>query len=145
MAYWDGTRWIPEGPPRSRKARRSIRLRLLGASTEAALITLLMFGLVAGTAFAAKGGNGNPTRDVVTCSINGNVVSTTGLPTSEVINFMVTDSGGTSGWALGVTWEGNWTLTVPERFGPTTYEFVSRTYGPGGSKYSVYSSCSAQG
>ena len=102
-----------------------------------------MFGLIAGTTLAARGGNGgNPNRVVATCQIDGNVVSTTGLPTDEVINFMVTQGGETSGWVLGITWEGDWTLTVPERTGPTTYEFVSRTYGPHGTKYSVFSSCS---
>jgi hypothetical protein len=142
MAYWNGTTWVPEtvaSPP----ARPTYRARLLGAATEASLITLLMFGLIAGTTFAAKGGNGgNPNRDAVTCQIDGNVVSTSGLPTYEVINFMVTDSSGTTGWVLGITWEGWWTLAVPERAGPTTYEFVSRTYGPNGTKYQVFSTCS---
>jgi hypothetical protein len=116
---------------------------MLGASTEAALITLLMFGLIAGTTLAAKGGNGgNPHREPATCQVDGNVVSTTGLPTYEVINFIVTDASGKTGWVLGITWEGWWTLTVPERSGATTYEFVSRTYGPHGTKYNVFSTCS---
>ena len=59
MTYWDGNRWIPEGPPQPREPRRRAGRRLLGASTEAALITLLMFGLIAGTTLAAKGGNGS--------------------------------------------------------------------------------------
>lgn len=142
MAYWDGTHWVPESaatPP----ARRSSR-GILGAVTEALLIALLAVGLTAGTTFAAKGGNGaNPHRQAVACEVDGNVVSTTGLPTYEVINFMITDSSGKTGWALGVTWEGWWTLLVPSRSGPTTYEFVSRTYGPNGAKYEVFSTCSA--
>jgi hypothetical protein len=32
---------------------------------------------------------------------------------------------------------------VPAPNGPTTYEFVSRTYGPDGSKYNVFQSCSS--
>jgi hypothetical protein len=145
MTYWDGNRWIPEGPPQPRERRRRAGRRLLGASTEAALITLLMFGLIAGTTLAAKGGNGgNPNRSVASCKVDGNVVSTVGLPTYEVINFMVTDSSGTHGWVLGITWEGSMTLTVPDRSGPTTYEFVSRTYGPNGTKYTVFSSCSTE-
>jgi hypothetical protein len=143
MTYWNGDRWIPDEPTTPTAARSPAGRRLLGASTEAALITLLMFGLIAGTTIAAKGGNGgNPNRDAVTCQIDGNVVSTSGLPTYEVINFMVTDSSGTTGWVLGITWEGWWTLAVPERAGPTTYEFVSRTYGPNGTKYQVFSTCS---
>jgi hypothetical protein len=106
-----------------------------------------MFGLIAGTTLAAKGGNGggNPHRPVATCSIAGDMVSTTGLPTDEVVNFMVTDSSGTWGWVLGIAGpSGAWdNVTVPDRAGPTTYEFASRTWGPGGSKYSVFSSCSS--
>lgn len=144
MTYWDGTRWIPE--PAAKIPRPSAGRRLVGASAEAALITLLMFGLIVGTTLAAKGGNGggSPNRTVSTCDVEGNVVSTTGLPTYEVINFMVSDDSGTDGWVLGVTWEGWWTLTVPPRSGPTTYQFVSRTWGPSGSKYTVFASCSTE-
>lgn len=55
MTYWDGTRWIPEDPPPSPR-RSGAGRRLLGASTEAGLITLLVFGLIAGSALAAPGG-----------------------------------------------------------------------------------------
>jgi len=142
MAYWNGTSWVPDTVATS--PRRQTRVpRLLGAATEASLIVLLAFGLVAGTTFAAKGGNGgNPNRQAASCQVDGDVVSATGLPTDEVINFMVTDEDGTWGWVLGFTWEGTWSVTVPERSGPTTYEFVSRTWGPDGSKYTVFSSCS---
>ena len=54
MTYWNGSAWEADpvaDPPRPRRARR-----FLGAATEAGLITLLMFGLIAGTALAAKGG-----------------------------------------------------------------------------------------
>lgn len=143
MTYWDGNRWIPDEPATPRHAPGGVRRRLLGASIEAALITLLMFGLIAGTTLAAKGGNGgNPNRTVATCEVDGNVVSTTGLPTYEVINFMLTDAAGTTGWVLGITWEGWWDVAVPDRSGPTTYEFVGRTFGPNGTKYTVYSTCS---
>lgn len=142
MTYWDGNRWTPEPSPRASARPRPLR-RLFGAGAEALLITTLIFGLIAGTTLAAKGGNGgNPHRTASSCQIDGNVVSATGLPTYEVLNFMVTDASGTTGWVLGITWEGWWILTVPERSGPTTYEFVSRTYGPNGSKYTVYSTCS---
>lgn len=53
MAYWNGTSWVPEtaaAPP----ARRTYRSRLFGTATEASLIVLLAFGLIAGTTFAAK-------------------------------------------------------------------------------------------
>ena len=143
MNYWDGHRWADGDRLTVEPPRRHAGRRMLGATVEASLITLLIFGLIVGTTFAARGGNGgNPNRVVATCQVDGNVVSATGLPTDEVINFMVSDASGTHGWVLGITWEGDWTLTAPERAGPTTYEFVSRTYGPHGTKYLVFSSCS---
>ena len=56
MTYWNGSAWEaerPADPPPPRRGRR-----FLGAATEAALITLLIFGLIAGTALGAKGGAG---------------------------------------------------------------------------------------
>ena len=41
------------------------------------------------------------------------------------------------------THDGNWSVNVPAPNGATTYEFVSCTYGPDGSKYSVFQSCSS--
>ncbi len=144
MTYWDGNRWVPEGPPQPRAARRRIGRRLLGASTEAALITLLIFGLIAGNTLAARGGNGaSPHRSVSICTVDGNVVTGTALPTDQVLNFMVTEDGYTWGWVLGFAGdEGTWGVPVPDRDGPTTYEFASRTWGPNGTKYTVFSSCS---
>lgn len=61
MTYWNGTGWEAEpsaAPPRPKRGRG-----LLGAATEASLITLLIFGLIAGTTLAAKGGGaGKPSR-----------------------------------------------------------------------------------
>jgi hypothetical protein len=73
----------------------------------------------------------------------GNVVYGSGLPTGQVINFMMSDSSGKTGWVLGYTPDGTWFVNVPAPNGPTTYEFVSRTFGPSGSKYNVFTSCSA--
>lgn len=56
MTYWNGASWEadrPADPPRRRRGRR-----FLGAAAEAGLITLLIFGLIAGTALGAKGGAG---------------------------------------------------------------------------------------
>ncbi len=91
---------------------------------------------------AAQAGGRKPVSDPP-CTVSGNVVSATGLPTDQVINFMVTNSSGTTGWVLGFTADGNWSVNVPASSGPTTYQFVSRTWGPNGSKYTVFSSCSA--
>ena len=144
MTDWDGERWIPAGAPAQKAPRWSIGARILGATAEAGLITLLVFGLIASTTFAAKGGNGGkPQPAVSTCVVDGNVVRSTSLPTDEIVNFMVTDGSGTTGWVLGLTWEGWWNVDVPARNGPTTYEFVSRTSGNNGTKYTVFDRCTA--
>jgi hypothetical protein len=148
MTYWNGSRWTPEDSRPPRIARVGLGRRLLGASSEAALIILLTFGLIVGTAFAAKGGNGggNPHRSVSICQIDGNTVIGTGLPTDEVLNFMVTEGASTWGWALGFAGDsGTWDVPVPDRSGSTRYEFASRTYGPNGEKYEVFATCSTDG
>lgn len=55
MTFWDGTRWVPDGPAAAPPRRTR---RLLRAAAEALLVTALTFGLIAGTSLAAKGGNG---------------------------------------------------------------------------------------
>ena len=142
MSYWDGTRWLAEAPAPPRSPSRSGRFG--GAALEASLITVLAFGLIAGSALAAKGGHGNHnTVAAAACTVDGNVVSATGLPTGEVLNFMVSDASRTWGWVLGFTDTGSWAETVPARAGATTYEFASRTWGPNGSRYNVFARCTA--
>ena len=96
-------------------------------------------------ALADRGGNGNghgnQSPAPAGCSVSDGVVSATGLPTGEVINFMVTDASGEWGWVLGFTDDGTWNVSVPAPNGATSYEFVSRTWGPNGSKYDVFASC----
>jgi hypothetical protein len=58
MTYWDGTRWVAEETTTAARAPRIAR-RLLGATAEAGLISALIFGLIASSAFAAKGGGGS--------------------------------------------------------------------------------------
>ena len=112
-------------------------------------ITLLITALalaVAAPAIAGKGGNGNgkgSDRETGSCSVDGNMVYGAGLPNWELLNFMVTDGDGTSGWALGFTDDGTRSVYVPDRTGPTTYEFTGVTRGNDGSKYDVYATCSA--
>jgi hypothetical protein len=108
----------------------------------AAVVALLVSLSVTSAAPAA------PSRDrlaagTASCTVSGNVVDVTGLPTDYVVNFMVSDAGGTYGWVLGYSIEGALSVPVPTRTGPTTYEFASTTYSKDGSKYLVYASCSA--
>jgi hypothetical protein len=107
-----------------------------------------LIALVAGLALllplpaqAAKKGP-NSAVAAATCTVNGNVVSVTGLPLDVVTNFFVTDSSGKTGWVLGVS-GGWWNVEVPAADGPTLYEFGSRTWGNSGENYTVYASCTA--
>lgn len=110
------------------------------------LTVLLLVGsfAIAAPSLAAKGGKpgGGPTAPTASCSASGSVVSATGLPTGEVINFMITDASGTTGWVLGISDNGMWSVPVPAPNGATTYQFVSKTWGPDGSKYDVFANCS---
>ena len=58
MSFWDGNRWTRDVPADTTTAPPPRRRRFIGAAAEALLITALIFGLIAGTALAAKGGNG---------------------------------------------------------------------------------------
>ena len=108
-------------------------------------LVLVVVSLAVAPALAGSGNKGkghNAAAGAEPCTFAGNVVFGTGLPTGEVINFMVTDASGTDGWVLGFTPDGTWAVDVAAPNGPTTYEFASRTYGPNGSKYDVFQSCS---
>ena len=56
MSHWDGTQGVAREAASPRPQSRT--KRIAAAALEAALITALTFGLIAGAAFAAKGGNG---------------------------------------------------------------------------------------
>jgi hypothetical protein len=148
MSYWTGTHWVADDAAVQPPTRPSRARHVLGAITEGALLSLLVVALLSGTAFAARGngkGNGNTTASSGGCVVDGTVVTGNGLPADTVINFMVTDVGGTWGWVLGNTSAGTWSVSVPERSGPTTYEFISKTWGPSTSPhYDVFASCSAE-
>ena len=116
--------------------------------TSRTLASAAVVALLASLSFASVASAGTRTHSVAAtagCTVSGNVVTATGLPSDVIVNFMMHDADGMYGWALGLTWDGTgeWAVTVPDREGPTTYEFVSTTYGKGGSKYVVYASCSA--
>ena len=109
----------------------------------AAVVAVL--ALLSAASPASAGTRARTAAKAAGCTVSGNVVAATGLPEGVVLNFMVSDAGGTYGWALGYTFDGTgeWSVTVPDRASPTTYEFVSTTFGKDGSKYYVYASCSA--
>ena len=82
-----------------------------------------------------------PSGPPASCSVSGTTVNAVGLPTDQVINMMATDNSGTSAWVLGYTPDGTWSATVATPDGSATYQFISRTWGPGGSKYNVFATC----
>jgi len=96
-----------------------------------------------GTLEAAAASPGQSAKQTGSCTVSGDLVTATGLPTDELVNLMVSDAQGTSGWVLGYTADGTWSMNVPARSGWTKYEFASRTYGKSGSKYRVFASCAA--
>lgn len=108
-----------------------------------ALVAVCLALAASAQALAGRGGTHGNKAAPASCAASGSIVEANGLPTDEVIDFMLTDSRGTSGWVLGFTSSGTWSVKVPEASGPTTYEFVSRTSGPNGSKYTVFATCSA--
>ena len=57
MSFWNGTTWVPEAAREPSRTTRAVK-RGLQAATEAGLIVLLTFGLIAGSAFAGKVGGG---------------------------------------------------------------------------------------
>jgi hypothetical protein len=102
-------------------------------------IAVLMLVLAVGAAPAVAKNPHPPT--VASCTVSGTTVTATGLPTTELVNFLQTNASGTTGWVLGYTPDGTWNVTVPAATASTTYQFVSKTWGPDGSKYTVFTSC----
>lgn len=125
------------------RSRTERRINLFSRRTLYVLVVACFALAAASPAVAGKGGGKGANASAALCSVADNTVHADGLPTDQVVNFMVTDSSGTSGWVLGFTDDGSWSVPVASPNGPTTYEFVSRTWGPGGSHYTTFASCSA--
>jgi hypothetical protein len=58
MSFWDGSQWVADRPTAPTTKPESRVKHATAAVLEAGLITALTFGLIAGSAFAAKGGGG---------------------------------------------------------------------------------------
>ncbi len=74
MSFWDGTRWVPEETARAgRPSRvRGTATHIVLALAEAGMAAILAVGLVAGTAFAGKGGGTTATPWIALASVDGN-------------------------------------------------------------------------
>jgi hypothetical protein len=114
----------------------------MGRKTIALLFAVaLCLAVVLPVASARSRPHGNAGL-AASCTVNGNVVTATGLPVDVLLNFIVDDANGGWGQVLGFS-DGTWSVNVPDRSGPTTYKFTSVTWGNNGSKYYVYAKCSA--
>jgi hypothetical protein len=58
MSFWTGTNWEQADAAPPSVARATRRRHVLEALAEGTLVALLVAGLIGGTTFAAKGGNG---------------------------------------------------------------------------------------
>jgi hypothetical protein len=114
----------------------------MGRKTIALLFAVaLCLAAVLPVASARSRPHGNLST-AASCSVEGNVVTATGLPVDVLLNFIVSDDNGGWGQVLGFS-DGTWSVSVPDRSGPTTYKFTSVTWGKDGSKFDVYAQCSA--
>ena len=115
----------------------------MGRKTIALLFAVaLCLAVVLPVASARSRPHGNTASAAASCSVDGNVVTATGLPVDVLLNFIVSDANGGWGRVLGFS-DGAWSVSVPDRSGPTTYQFTSVTWGNNGSKFDVYARCSA--
>jgi hypothetical protein len=135
MAYWNGTHWVPEGPPQL-PPRHSHRL--WGAVAEASLVTLLIFGLIAATTLAAPGAHGGKpaSGQAGSCSITPDPVAVgadytiwgSELPADAIVNVEVSDSHGTALFIMGTDAYGNVSVTWHPYWAGTST--VSVSYKP---------------
>ena len=110
---------------------RSVAGHVSQALLEGALVSLLIVGLVAGTALAAKP-TGGSTSGSGSCSVTPNPVAVgadytitgTGLGAYTFVNVLIADSNSTTSWNLqadangvaSVTWHSYWTGTSKVTF-----------------------------
>jgi hypothetical protein len=121
MAYWNGTRWAPDAA--ATPSRRQIRVpRLVSAAAEASLIVVLAFGLIAGSAHAARGGGGKgggsssgSVSPVMVADANGN-----GSPNwNDQVSFEVVTTATDKPWVrLDCYRDGKWVSTAVHGFFP---------------------------
>jgi hypothetical protein len=109
MTFWDGTRWVPDPQVAPPKPRHRVARHVFGAVAEGALITALVFGLIAGSAFAAKGGNSGkstPHTASGSCSVlpdpvavgDPYVITVTGLSPNHFVDVDVATQIGVTGF-----------------------------------------------
>jgi hypothetical protein len=123
----------------------SLRAALAPRQTLPIIASAATLAFAVVSAASATNSYAAPRAPQGTCSYANGVVSAAGLPTGQVLNFLVKDNttGSQTGWVLGISDNGTWQVDVTPATSSTTYEFVSKTWGPNGSKYTVYDECTA--
>ena len=113
---------------------------MIGRIARVALLVALILSVGAASASAAPKKGPKAATIAGTCWVDGDVVHGSGLPSDEVINFLIIGPDGSQdGWVLGhSSW---WNVSVPERTGETLYQFISAQKGKDGRKYTVFAEC----
>lgn len=132
MSFWNGKEWVGNAPPAAAPAAKpESRTKRVGAAVlEATLITALTFGLVAATAFAAKGGNGGGGRGG-----HGGGGNTTGGSGTISLAFPLvrdTNGNGTPNWGDAVRFNVSTTSTTQPYV--NLYCYQNGTFVAGGSE-----------
>ena len=151
MAHWDGERWLDEGNQETRQTSRARRVfdHSWKALVEGALVSLLVVGLVAGTAFAGRGGAGGKT----TTTAHGSCAAATspvalgsqytilgsGFKPGELITLWVADSHGTQTMFPSVDSTGHFAATS---WASWTGAYTATVYNNGGRRMVWLTSCS---
>jgi hypothetical protein len=137
MSFWNGREWVGEEPTATDVKREGRAMHVAKALLEASLITALTFGLIAGSAFAAKGGRtggssaggGGGLEVVMVYDANGN-----GAPNwNDQITFNVTTTATDKPWVLLNCYVGgHWVSTTTHGFFPAYPWGANYTLASGG-------------
>jgi len=80
MSFWDGTRWVPDKAAAPPSRVRAAASHSLMAIAEGGMIAALVVGLMAGTAFAGRGGGTAATPWISLATVDGSRMSASVQP-----------------------------------------------------------------
>lgn len=146
MAFWDGERWVnnPTREPHQVSKPRRVFVRSWQALLEGALVSLLIVGLVASSAFAGRGGkvtahgSCDPAASPVAVGTQYTILGS-GFKPGELITLWVTDSHGTQAMFPPVDSAGNFRASSYASWSGTSKASV---YNNGGRRMVWLTSCS---
>jgi hypothetical protein len=148
MGFWNGDRWVDERVGETRQASKARRMfaHSSQAFLEGALISLLVVGLVAGSAFAGRGGKNAvtahgscaPDASPVALGTQYTVVGS-GFQPGELVTVWVTDAHGTQTLFPPVDANGHFSATSWASWGGTS---TATVYNNSGRRMVYLTSCS---